>query len=96
MIETVIGSTGMLMILAAFFMNQTHRWSADSIVYDGFNSAGGLLLVIYALAIGSWPFLILNGIWTIVSVRDIVMDLQKARARTVHLGHRKERNRKAF
>lgn len=89
MIVTAVGFTGMLMILIAFFMNQTHRWKADSVIYDAFNSVGGLLMVVYAFAIQSWPFLVLNAIWTIVSVRDVVMDLQRERARDVHLGHKK-------
>jgi len=93
-LELGIGFIGMLMILIAFFLNQTHKWKADALIYDVFNAVGGLLLVIYALAIQSWPFLGLNGIWTIVSLRDVVMDLNREKAREVHLGHKKRDSRK--
>ncbi len=65
----------MAMILVAFFMNESHRWSTDALVYDSFNAIGALLLVVYALAIHSWPFLFLNSIWVIVSARAIVTHL---------------------
>ena len=77
MLELCIGFTGMAMILIAFFMNESHRWSTDALVYDSFNAIGALLLVVYALAIHSWPFLFLNSIWVIVSARDIATRLGK-------------------
>lgn len=75
MLETIIGFLGMILILFAFVMNQTHKWKTDYALYDLFNSIGGLLMVIYAILIASYPFLILNAIWTIVSVRDLYFDL---------------------
>ena len=58
-----IGFIGMAMLLFAFIMNQAHKWDDEDIIYDAFNAVGGLLMVIYAYLISSYPFLILNGIW---------------------------------
>jgi len=34
-------------------------------------------LVIYSYALGGYPVTILNSVWVIVSLRDIVIDLQR-------------------
>ena len=76
MLWLCVGFTGMTMILIAFFMNQSGTWKTDSLYYDSFNAGGSLLMVIYALAIQSWPFLFLNLVWFAVSVREIFTDLK--------------------
>ena len=63
---------GALIILVAFFLNETHRISEDSFVYDGMNLVGSLLLMGYAFSLKSLPFLILNSIWFVVALRDII------------------------
>jgi hypothetical protein len=68
---TLIGATGAGLILIAFILNQSGRWNQESIWYDGVNVVGGLLLVLYAYLLGSWPFLVLNGVWTLVALRDV-------------------------
>jgi hypothetical protein len=79
MIETAIGFSGMLLILTAFFMNQTKRWSSEDLAYDAVNAAGGLLLVFYAFLINSYPFLILNALWAYLSIKDVFTDLRRNR-----------------
>lgn len=68
----IIGIIGAGLLLVSFMLNQLHKLSRDSTVYDLINFLGALLLVIYALDIGSYPFAILNGVWTLVSLRDIL------------------------
>ncbi len=89
MLSTTIGVVGMALILLAFFMNQTHRWKDDDLIYDVTNFIGGVLMVIYAFILNSWPFLILNGVWSLVSARDIYFDLHKKKKKKSHLGHTK-------
>lgn len=72
----LIGVVGMVCILIAFFLLETHRWSADGIAYDAMNLVGSILLVVNAFHGKAWPFLILNTIWGLVSLRDVVLDLQ--------------------
>ncbi len=69
-LTTLIGSAGAAIILIAFFLNQTHKLSQDSLKYDVANLIGSGLLVIYAVLLSSIPFAILNGVWFLVSLRD--------------------------
>mgnify|MGYP000448043699 CR=1 FL=1 len=88
MIE-LVGTCGMLFILFAFLMNQIHKWSADYVIYDIFNFIGGFLLFIYAIMIRSYPFLILNGVWMFVSLRDIIYGSSNRKKSRTHIGHKK-------
>ena len=74
---TIIGVIGALIILAAFFLNETHRVSEDSLDYDLMNLVGAFLLLIYAFSLRSWPFLILNSIWLLVALRDVTLSFKK-------------------
>jgi len=69
---TIIGVVGAIVILVAFFLNETHRISDDDLIYDCLNLVGTLFLVIYAIELKSLPFLILNSIWFVVALRDII------------------------
>ncbi len=71
----VIGTLGMLCVLTAFFMVQTHRWSEDDMIYDVVNFIGGALLVYYSILGKVWPFVILNAVWALYSLKDIIADL---------------------
>jgi hypothetical protein len=82
----LIGIVGMLCILIAFFLLETHRWSADEMAYDMMNAIGSILLVINAWHGHAWPFLILNGVWALVSLRDVVLDLQGTHTSKVRKG----------
>ncbi len=76
--ETIIGTFGAGIVLVAFFLNQAHRLSQDSLSYDVLNLLGSSLLVLYALLLGSTPFLVLNGIWCLVSLRDVGVHILKS------------------
>ncbi len=67
-----LGILGMLCILWAFLMVQAHRWSQDDLFYDAVNFLGSLFLVIYAVSGRAWPFVILNSIWALYSLRDVL------------------------
>lgn len=70
-----IGIVGMMLILIAFFQVQRHAWSQDSLKYDIVNFIGSSLLVFYAVTGGAWPFVILNGVWALYSLKDIIADI---------------------
>jgi hypothetical protein len=71
-IYLLIGITGMLCVLFSFLMVQRHRWTQDDLAYDLLNAVGSALLVINAVALGAWPFAILNAIWAGYSLRDVI------------------------
>ena len=70
--ELIIGVIGASLVLLSFILNQTHKWRDTSLRYDAVNFIGSALLILYAIMIGSWPFVILNTIWAGVSLRDII------------------------
>lgn len=81
-----LGSLGAALILLAFVMGQLHRWKDTYFIYDLVNLVGSLLLVYYAWVGHSWPFLILNGVWALISLRDCITDLQRNARKVKALG----------
>ncbi len=71
-INLVIGCFGAGIILVAFIALQLHYLNDEDIRYDIANVIGSVCLVWYAYVGGSWPFLILNSVWGIVSLKDVV------------------------
>jgi hypothetical protein len=73
----IIGFAGSVLVLSAFFLNQTDRLSTKSFLYDVVNVVGALFLVLYALHAAAWPFVLTNVVWFLVSFRDVTMSLLK-------------------
>lgn len=72
-VNLVIGLIGMTFILVAFFLNEFYKtWSQNTIRYNITNILGSGLLIYYAFAIDSIPFIILNGVWFITAVIKLV------------------------
>lgn len=78
-VSLFIGSVGAMLILVAFFLNQIHKLSNDSFSYDFINLVGGVMLLVYAVLLSSIPFLILNSVWVIVSLKDVIVTVRKKR-----------------
>jgi hypothetical protein len=74
---TLFGLAGTSIILVTFLLNQFGKVSAESRSYDIANAVGSLILVGYAVALDSTPFMILNGVWFIVSFRDVINSYRK-------------------
>lgn len=71
-IANILGIIGAGIILFAFLLNQINKLKNDDFVYDLLNFIGGLLLVAYAIVTGAIPFIILNSVWLVVSLRDLI------------------------
>jgi hypothetical protein len=69
--DLIIGTTGAFLILVTFLLVQSKKISPDNIFYDLINFLGSLLLVIYAIRGKSYPFIILNTVWALASLKDI-------------------------
>ena len=74
---TLVGILGTGIILVSFILNQVGKWSSESRSYDIANTIGSLILVGYSVMLESLPFLILNGVWFIVSFRDVIRSFRK-------------------
>lgn len=72
-----IGVLGAGIILLFFVLNELGKISHKNFWYDAGNMIGSGLLIIYAYLLGSIPFLILNVVWFIVSLRDVLFQERK-------------------
>lgn len=75
--ETLIGTIGAGIILVLFILNQTNKLKNDNLYYDLLNFIGSLLLILYALMLNSWPFVVLNFIWAVFSLKDVIAKFLK-------------------
>jgi hypothetical protein len=63
-----IGTIGVFLILIAYFFS-TFRWmSSQSRVFFALNSIGAAMSCYASYLIEYWPFFVLEGTWTIVSL----------------------------
>ena len=79
--NTAAGIAGMSIILILFILNGAKKLSPETIIYDAANAIGAFLLVYYAFTLKSWPFLILNSVWGLFSLYEVVKDLSTGKKR---------------
>lgn len=65
--EQLIQVVGALLILVAFAAVQYERMRPDSRLYLTLNLVGSAILAVLALVESQWGFLLLEGVWAIVS-----------------------------
>ncbi|MFL5833496.1 MAG: hypothetical protein ACJ76B_05910 [Solirubrobacterales bacterium] len=65
--DQAIQIVGALLILAAFTAVQLDRMRPDSRLYLALNLAGSAILTVLAVAAAQWGFVLLEGVWAIVS-----------------------------
>lgn len=68
----IVGVIGATLVLIGFILVQTHWLRDEDIRYDGLNALGSALLLWYAYLLSSFPFMILNTVWLLVSLKDVV------------------------
>jgi hypothetical protein len=67
-VDQWMGSTGVALLLAGFFMNQFGYLDAGTRSYQWLNAAGAALACYASYLIGFAPFVVLEGVWTAVAV----------------------------
>ena len=82
---TLIGVAGAALVLLGFVMTQFHEWKGDYFIYELCNFLGSLLLMVYAILLHSYPFLVLNGVWAAVALWYVIADLARNSHRRDHL-----------
>jgi hypothetical protein len=70
--DQVIQVIGAMMILVAYAAAQTGRWSTDAPIYLWLNEVGSVILAVLAAMSENWGFLLLEGVWAIVTAWSLV------------------------
>jgi hypothetical protein len=65
--DQVVQVAGSLLVLAAFALAQWGLFDQKSLVYLVLNTVGSAVLAIMAMIGHQWGFLLLEGVWAIVS-----------------------------
>lgn len=68
----IVSVCGALLILVAYGANQAGRLGPERRMYSVLNLAGSLTLAIIAIAEAQWGFLLLEGVWAVVSAWALV------------------------
>ena len=70
--DQLIGSIGVGLLLLAYALNVTGKLSRSDKRYAGLNAAGAGLACLASWMIAYYPFVVLEGVWTIVSLWALV------------------------
>lgn len=74
--EQLVQIVGALLILAAFAAVQYDRMRPDSRLYLALNLVGSAILAVLALVESQWGFLLLEGVWAVVSALGLAAALR--------------------
>lgn len=68
---TLIGFAGVALLLLAFLLNLVGRMRADGYAYPALNCVGAALAGYSSYLIDFMPFVLLEGVWTLVAAAAI-------------------------
>jgi len=71
-ITQIVGMLGMILVLLAFTFLKLNKITHKDLIYNLLNLIGSLLLAISAIYTRSYPFVILNSVWVVFSLLDII------------------------
>lgn len=70
--DQVAQIAGAILILIAFTAGQMGRLSPNALSYIVLNLVGSIILAVVAAVTSNWGFLLLEGVWAIVSAWSLV------------------------
>lgn len=77
--DQVIGVTAALLVLGAFAGSQVGRLDQHRVPYLAFNLVGTGVLTVLAWHDRSWGFVLLEGVWALISGLALVAVLRRSR-----------------
>lgn len=73
----IIGTIGVGLILIGYFLNIFSFIKKDGILFYVLNILGGGIACFASVLIRFWPFIILEGTWSIISVIALLKSIKK-------------------
>lgn len=73
----VIGALGVALLLVAFFLNLRSIIGKDGLPYLALNTVGAGLACLASVMLSYWPFIILEGCWTLVSLGALLRAMHR-------------------
>jgi hypothetical protein len=80
----MVSLLGSLLILGAFIANLFHRIATTQLAYTLLNFAGSTILTIVAVLEQQWGFLLLEGVWALVSLWSTIQLLRGRQGAGTH------------
>ena len=71
-----IGFAGVAILLAAFFLNLSNKINKDAVAYLSMNILGAGLACYASVRLNYFPFILLEGCWTLVSIIGLIKILK--------------------
>ncbi len=75
-----VGAVGVGVLLVAFVLNVTKRVHQDSLIYILLNLSGAVIAGVASYMLNYMPFIILEAVWSVVSIIALVNYFRKAGA----------------
>jgi hypothetical protein len=72
----LIGTLGVTLILLTYFLNTAKLIPRNEKLYYVLNMIGGALAAYASLLISYWPFVILESVWTLVSIYGLMKTMR--------------------
>lgn len=79
-----IGTTGVTILLLAYFLHLINKISQHGLVYMGLNFFGAGIACFAAVLLHYLPFIILEGAWTLISLAALLRYLMRNKQHIQH------------
>jgi hypothetical protein len=76
-VSQVIQMAGALVVLGAFVANQWRGLPTDSVLFLVCNAVGTAILAVVAGLGSNWGFLLLEGVWALVSTHSLMRAMRR-------------------
>lgn len=73
----IIGTIGVSLILIAYFLNIFSLIKKDGILFYVLNIFGGAIACFSSYLISFWPFVVLEGTWSVISIIALLNSIKK-------------------
>lgn len=80
----VISILGSIIILSAYGAGQAKLMNTSSLLYAVLNLIGSGILAIIAVVESQWGFLLVEGVWSLISLVSVVNILRAGKATAAH------------